>query len=196
MDPNCLFSAFHWLIGLQWLYNIAIFIDKRKNTVDMIDGLVQIFLWQGIGELVSRFLLPSIPGPVIGLILLVAFLSIKGEVNPSLSMVADAFRQHLALLFVPASVGVILFLPELKTHALAVSVALIVSVILAIAVTALVLKLFSIKEPAYAHTKAYQQEMKELDEDKLLEIEKRKQERRNKASQKKNVNKVIGEKSE
>lgn len=162
----------------------------------MIDGLVQIFLWQGIGELVSRFLLPSIPGPVIGLILLVVFLSIKGEVNPSLGMVADAFRQHLALLFVPASVGVILFLPELKANAFAVSVALIVSVILAIAVTALVLKLFSIKEPAYAHTKAYKQEMKELDEDRLLEIEKRKQERRNKARQKKNTNQEIGEKSE
>ncbi len=162
----------------------------------MIDGLVQIFLWQGIGELVSRFLLPSMPGPVIGLILLVAFLSIKGEVNPSLGLVADAFRQHLALLFVPASVGVILFLPELKTHALAVSVALVVSVILAIAVTALVLKLFSIKEPAYAHTKAYKQEMKELDEDRRLEIEKRKQERRNKANQKKNASKITGEKSD
>lgn len=162
----------------------------------MIDGLVQIFLWQGIGELVSRFLLPSIPGPVIGLILLVVFLSIKGEVNPSLGMVADAFRQHLALLFVPASVGVILFLPELKTHALAVSVALIVSVILAIAVTALVLKLFSIKEPVYAHTKAYKQEMKELDEDRRLEIQKRKQERRIKAKQKKDAKKVMGEKSD
>jgi holin-like protein len=161
----------------------------------MIDGLVQIFLWQGIGELVSRFLFPSIPGPVIGLILLVAFLSIKGEVNPSLGMVADAFRQHLALLFVPASVGVILFLPELKTHALAVSVALIVSVILAISVTALVLKLFSIKEPAYANTKAYKQEMKELDEDKRQQIAKRKQQRRDKRVQEKDIaNTVKGDK--
>ena len=108
----------------------------------MIDGLVQIFLWQGLGELVSKFLIPSIPGPVIGLLLLLAFLSIKGEVNPSLGMVADVFRQHLGLLFVPASVGVILFLPELKTHALAVVTALLVSVILAIGVTGVVLKFF------------------------------------------------------
>lgn len=140
----------------------------------MIDGLVQIFIWQGIGELVSTFLFPSMPGPVIGLILLVIFLSIKGEVNPSLGMVADAFRQHLALLFVPASVGVILFLPELKTHALAVGTALTVSVILAIAVTALVLKLFSIKEPAYENSKAYRHEMKLLDEDRRQQIQKRK----------------------
>ena len=108
----------------------------------MIDGLVQIFIWQGLGELVSKFLLPNIPGPVIGLILLVAYLVFKGEVNKPLGMVADTFRQHLGLLFVPASVGVILFLPDLKTHAIAVTIALLVSVVLAIAVTGLVLRLF------------------------------------------------------
>ncbi len=108
----------------------------------MIDGLVQILIWQGLGELVSDFLLPNIPGPVIGLLLLLFFLIFKGEVNQPLGMVADTFRQHLGLLFVPASVGVILFLPELKANALAVTTALVVSVILAIGVTGLVLKFF------------------------------------------------------
>ena len=42
----------------------------------MINGLVKIFIWQGIGELASKFLLPQIPGPVLGLILLVTFLEI------------------------------------------------------------------------------------------------------------------------
>lgn len=161
----------------------------------MIDGLVQIFIWQGIGELVSRFMLPQIPGPVIGLILLVIFLSVKGEVNPSLGMVADAFRQHLALLFVPASVGVILFLPELKTHALAVSTALIISVFLAIAVTALVLKLFSFKEPEYENSKAYRHEMKLLDEDRRLEIKAKKEAKLSKKRLKKNLG-TIGEEND
>jgi holin-like protein len=108
----------------------------------MISGLVQLFLWQGLGELLSKFFLPGIPGPVLGLLLLLAFLCLKGQVDTDLAMVADAFRQHLGLLFVPASVGVLLFLPELQTHALAVSTALLVSVILTIAVTAIVLKVF------------------------------------------------------
>lgn len=144
----------------------------------MIEGLVQIFIWQGLGELVSKFLIPNIPGPVIGLILLVIFLSIKGEVNPSLGMVADAFRQHLALLFVPASVGVILFLPELRTHALAVSSALIISVTLAITVTALTLKFFSIKEPIDENSVTYRQEMKEFKEDRRSLEDRRKSDRR------------------
>ncbi|HWU66113.1 MAG TPA: CidA/LrgA family protein [Methylophilus sp.] len=108
----------------------------------MISGLVQLFLWQGLGELLSKLFLPGIPGPVLGLLLLLAFLCLKGQVNSDLGLVADSFRQHLGLLFVPASVGVLLFLPELQTHALAVGTALIVSVILTIAVTAIVLKVF------------------------------------------------------
>jgi holin-like protein len=108
----------------------------------MISGLVQLFLWQGLGELLSKFFLPGIPGPVLGLLLLLAFLCLRGQVDTDLATVADAFRQHLGLLFVPASVGVLMFLPELQTHALAVGTALLVSVILTIAVTAIVLKVF------------------------------------------------------
>ena len=108
----------------------------------MIDGLVQILIWQGMGELISKFFIPDIPGPVIGLLLLLSFLVIKGEVNQPLGMVADTFRQRVGLLFVPASVGVLLFLPDLKAHGLAVALALLVSVVLTIAVTALVLKFF------------------------------------------------------
>jgi holin-like protein len=131
----------------------------------MINGLVQIFIWQGIGELASKFLLPQVPGPVLGLILLVTFLMIKGgEVDQSLAMVADSFRQHLALLFVPASVGVVLFLPELKANALAVAVALTVSVFLAIAVTALVLKMFNFKQPKFKNAAAYDLEMKAFED--------------------------------
>jgi len=94
--------------------------------------------------------------------LLVAYLTFKGDVNPSLGMVADSFRQHLALLFVPASVGVVLYLPDLKANALAVTVALVVSVIIAIAVTALILKLFSLKEPQFDTPEAYQRTMKDF----------------------------------
>lgn len=106
----------------------------------MISGLVQILLWQGLGELVSHFILPIIPGPVLGLIFLLVYLLIKGHVNASLSLVSDAFSQHLGVLFIPAAVGVVLFLPQLRAHAWSVIVALLVSVVSTIAVTAVVLR--------------------------------------------------------
>lgn len=113
----------------------------------MILGLVQILLWQGMGELISHFLLPMIPGPVLGLVLLLLFLFVRGEVPESVALVSNAFSQHLGLLFIPAATGVVLFLPQLRAHALAVIVALLVSVLLTVAITALVLRLLSSSQP-------------------------------------------------
>lgn len=112
----------------------------------MIAGLVEILLFQGLGELVSRFALPLIPGPVVGLVLLLAWLHVRQGVAPPVDLVASALTQHLGLLFVPAAVGVVMFWPQLVSHALAIVVALVASVVLTIAVTALVLKAASREE--------------------------------------------------
>lgn len=109
----------------------------------MIAGLVRILLFQGIGELVSHFLLPWIPGPVVGLVLLLGWLAARGRVHPDLDAVAGALVQHLGLLFVPAAVGVVMFWPQLREHALAVAVALTASAVATIAVSALVLKVLA-----------------------------------------------------
>ncbi|MBU3605176.1 MULTISPECIES: CidA/LrgA family protein [unclassified Polynucleobacter] len=112
----------------------------------MISGLVQILLFQSIGELVSKFLLPTLPGPVIGLVLLVLWLVLRKGINTELALVADAFSQYLGLLFVPAAVGVVLFLPELKANALAIVCALVGSVILTIGSSAVVVRFLSKKD--------------------------------------------------
>src|SRR2546423_283110 len=118
-------------------------IESLRDGPAMISGLVQILLFQGLGELITHFLLPLIPGPVIGLVLLLGFLALRRSVNASLDGVAVTFSQHFGLLFVPAAVGVVMFWPHLKAHALAVAAALVVSVVLTIAVTALLLKALS-----------------------------------------------------
>jgi holin-like protein len=61
-------------------------------------------------------------------------------------MVADGFSQYLGLLFVPAAVGVVLFLPQLQANALAIIGALVGSVILTIGSSALVVRLLSSKD--------------------------------------------------
>jgi len=111
----------------------------------MISGLVQILLFQSLGELISKFVLPTLPGPVIGLVLLIIWLVMRKEINSELALVADGFSQYLGLLFVPAAVGVVLFLPQLKANALAIISALVGSVILTIATSALVVRFLSPK---------------------------------------------------
>jgi len=118
-------------------------------TETMIQGLVQLFIFQALGELVSKFALPFIPGPVLGLVLLLAFLSVLGAVPASIDLVGGGILQHLGLLFIPASVGVVLYLPVLKANAWAISAALVISVLATVAVTAGLLKVLAKKEQAH-----------------------------------------------
>lgn len=112
----------------------------------MIQGLVQLFIFQALGELVSKFALPFIPGPVLGLVLLLAYLSVRGHVPQHIDLVGSSILQHLGLLFIPASVGVVLYLPLLQANAWAISAALVISVMATVAVTAGLLKVLAQKE--------------------------------------------------
>lgn len=109
----------------------------------LISGLVKLFLFQAFGELVSNFLIPFIPGPVIGLVLLLVFLLVARRLPADIDSVGSGILQHLGLLFIPASVGVLLYLPILKANAWAVIATLLLSVIATIAVTGGLLKLIA-----------------------------------------------------
>ena len=109
----------------------------------MIDGLVRILIFQGIGEVIAKFAVPLVPGPVIGLVLLLAFLTWRGGVPEGVELVSSAFMRYLGVLFVPAAVGVVLFWPQLRQQVLAIAVALVVSVIATIAASALLAKLLT-----------------------------------------------------
>lgn len=109
----------------------------------MIAGLTQILIFQGLGEIFSKLFLPTIPGPVIGLLLLLFFLLLRKKVNQNLTLVSETFTQHLGLLFIPAAVGTVLYLPTLKTNAIAIICALIGSLTLTFVVSIGVFKILS-----------------------------------------------------
>jgi holin-like protein len=106
----------------------------------MIRGLIILLGFQGAGEILSRLLSLPVPGPVIGLVLLLAFLIRRGRIDAPIDTVAGALTKHLGLLFVPAAVGVVMYWPQLRTHFWAVTVALVVSVTATIAVSAAILR--------------------------------------------------------
>ena len=102
----------------------------------MLVYLTLIFSCQLVGELfVTASGLP-VPGPVVGMALLFCGLCIHGSIPKNLSVVADALITHLSLLFVPAGVGVMLHIKLIGNELLPISVALVVSTLLTIAVTA------------------------------------------------------------
>jgi holin-like protein len=112
----------------------------------MIGGLLQLLVFQGIGELLARFVVPVVPGPVLGLVALLAWLRAHGRVGEGLDTVAGAFSRHLGLLFVPAAVGVVMFVPQLREQLPGLLLALVASVVATIAVSAWLLKVLSPRE--------------------------------------------------
>lgn len=122
--------------------------DWPYSTGSMIRGLIILLGFQGGGEIVSRLLSLPVPGPVVGLVLLLIFLIWRGKVDAPIDTVSSALTKHLGLLFVPAAVGVVMFWPQLQTHFLAISIALIVSVTATIAVSAVILRLWPERKSA------------------------------------------------
>jgi holin-like protein len=109
--------------------------SKTKRGT-MLEYLTLILACQLLGEFaVSAAGLPF-PGPVAGMLLLFTFLMIRGSVPDDLATVAGSLLNHLSLLFVPAGVGVMAHFELLGTDALPLSIALIVSTVLTIMVTA------------------------------------------------------------
>jgi holin-like protein len=83
---------------------------------------------------------------VIGLVLLLAFLALRGQVSEGVELVSSAFMRYLGVLFVPAAVGVVMYWPRLQQQALAIAVALVVSVVATIAVSGVIAKLLARKD--------------------------------------------------
>ncbi|KON80764.1 CidA/LrgA family protein [Azoarcus sp. PA01] len=106
----------------------------------MIGALTLLLVFQLVGEVLVRGLDVPIPGPVVGMGLLFVTLIVRGGPGEQLRGTANGVLQHLSLLFVPAGTGVMLHFQRLADEWLPLSVALVFSTLLSIAVTALLLQ--------------------------------------------------------
>ena len=101
----------------------------------MLESLTVILLCQLCGELIVVETGIPLPGPVVGMALLFIGLLLRGRIPEELGHAGDALLANLSLLFVPAGVGVMTHLSLLESQWLPISVSLIVSTLLTIAVT-------------------------------------------------------------
>jgi holin-like protein len=102
-------------------------------------GLACLLLLQALGEALARGFHLPLPGPVLGLVLLLAALRIEWLREP-VAAAADALLTHLSLLFVPVGVGVITHLTVLSQYGPKLLLAIVLSTWAGMAVTALVLR--------------------------------------------------------
>lgn len=108
-------------------------------TMQALRGLALLLLLQAAGETLARALGLPIPGPVIGLLGLLLALT-WAPLRVPVSAAARLLLAHLSLLFVPVGVGVITHLTVLGRYGWQLSVVIILSTWIGLAVTALVLR--------------------------------------------------------
>ena len=104
-----------------------------------LQGLALLLLLQTAGELIVRALGVGLPGPVLGLAMLLPALR-WAPVARRAQAVASVLLQHLSLLFVPVGVGVIVHLDALAPLGWKLAVVIVVSTWVGMTVTALVLR--------------------------------------------------------
>ncbi|MDG6774658.1 CidA/LrgA family protein [Thiomicrorhabdus sp. ZW0627] len=95
-----------------------------------------LLVYQLVGELTVREFDWPVPGPVIGMLLLLVTLLIKRPIAEQLVKPTEMLLSHFSLLFIPAGVGLMIHLTRLRDEWLAITVALLVSTVLGLLVTA------------------------------------------------------------
>jgi holin-like protein len=96
----------------------------------MIGALLILLAFQLAGEFIARSTGAPVPGPVIGMVLLFATLALRGRVDELLRDTSAAMLKHLAILFVPAGVGIVQQLGRLSDEAGALAITLVGSTVL------------------------------------------------------------------
>ena len=103
-------------------------------------GLAWLLIFQSIGELLARGLALSLPGPVIGMVLLLPALRWSAVREP-VSSCADFLLSHLSLLFVPVGVGVMTHLSLVSRYGVRMLAVIVLSTLAGLCVTVLSLHL-------------------------------------------------------
>ncbi len=113
----------------------------------MLNSIFTIFLFQLAGEFVQKFFELSIPGPVIGLILLLSVLLLKNRYNRSPSTFeielvssCESLLNYLPLLFIPVGVGVVMHLTLLEENLISVITIIILGTLLTLAITGFIME--------------------------------------------------------
>lgn len=109
----------------------------------MLTGFLILLICQLLGEFLVIGLGLPVPGPVAGMLILLSGLMLYGEVPKALRLPAEGLIRYLALLFIPAGVGLMLHLHILRAEWLVVAASLVGSTVLTLVVTALTLKFTS-----------------------------------------------------
>ena len=108
--------------------------EKDRCRDDMLlRGLTWLVLFQLLGTALNHLFIPVLPGPIIGLLLLLVYLLVCGQVSEPLNEAAKGLLRYLPLLLVPPAVGVMVYAADIAADFWAIAGALVLSLLISMA---------------------------------------------------------------
>lgn len=107
----------------------------------VLEALTLILACQLIGEVTVLMAGLPVPGPVLGMLIMLAWLFWRRGLPEPVARAADTLLGHLSLLFVPAGVGVLVHWERVRGQWAAIAAALVLGTLITLAVTALTMVL-------------------------------------------------------
>jgi putative effector of murein hydrolase LrgA (UPF0299 family) len=106
----------------------------------MVHAFALLLVFQLLGEVAVQALSLPLPGPLVGMLLLLAVLVVRGALPEALADAAKALLSHLMLLFIPAVTGVMMYFDRIGREWLPFLAACILGAAVTLTVTALTLR--------------------------------------------------------
>jgi len=98
----------------------------------LLRGLTWLVLFQLVGTALNHLFLSILPGPIIGLVLLMIYLMVRGEVSEPISLAASSLLRYLPLLLVPPAVGVMVYAGQIADDFWAIVGSLVLSLMISL----------------------------------------------------------------
>lgn len=106
----------------------------------MIYAFAALFVFQLMGEFIVQWTHLPLPGPLVGMALMLVAMLIRGRIPDALERTADKLFSHMMLFFIPIVTGVMMHFERVANEGLAFIIACVVGSAVSLVVTALTLQ--------------------------------------------------------
>lgn len=112
----------------------------------MLKGIITLLIFQFLGECIAKLFELLIPGPVIGMVLMLIFLILRKKSFESLDNAVFLHLRYLPLLFIPAAMGIITQADIISKEFWAITISLSIGTITALAFSAKLMDYLTIRQ--------------------------------------------------
>jgi len=107
-------------------------VELTKGSTMILKGLTWLVLLQLLGSVVNLLLLPALPGPIIGMVLLFGLLLVRRGIPESLEKTAALLLQYLPLLLIVPAAGIMTSSDALLGDLPAIAAGLVLSLVITV----------------------------------------------------------------